>query len=312
MMTATGDAARIAAGRLPCPAVSDLPELFLFLPQMRLPMSAMVERARAAEAAGFAGIALMDHLAPPMALDQPMHEAMTAAAWLAASTDSLRIGHLVLCDAFRHPAVLAREAVTIAEASGGRFDLGIGSGSVPEELDTFGVPHGGAADRVARLGETLAIMTALWAGETVDNAGEHFTLQGARQAPLPAEPIPIVIGGTGPKMMDLVARYASWWNVPVHQLDRLDTLRERAGDARVSIQQMVTFVADESSRDEVEAQAKRRFGSMGGGRITGTAPELVEHFGSLRAQGVERVYVWLTDFASVDTLVAFGRDIIGD
>jgi alkanesulfonate monooxygenase SsuD/methylene tetrahydromethanopterin reductase-like flavin-dependent oxidoreductase (luciferase family) len=291
--------------------VTDLPELYLFLPQMRLPMEAMVERAIHAETAGFAGIALMDHLAPPLALDQPMLEAMTAATWLASRTNTLRVGHLVLCDALRHPAVLAREAVTIAEASGGRFDLGIGSGSVPEELDTFGVPHGNAADRVARLGETLDIMSALWAGETVDVAGEHFTLVAAQQAPLPSRPIPIVIGGTGPKMLQLVARHADWWNVPVHQLDRVDSLRDRAGDARLSIQQMVTFVADESSRDEVEAQAKRRFGSMSGGRVTGNAGELVDHFGTLRDQGVERVYVWLTDFASPDTLAAFGRDIIG-
>ncbi len=293
------------------PPVTDLPELFLFLPQMRLPIEAMVDRATAAESAGFAGVALMDHLAPPLALDQPMYEAMTTATWLAARTSRLRVGHLVLCDSFRHPAVLAREAVTIADASGGRFDLGIGSGSVPEELDTFGVPHGDAAERVARLGETLEIVRALWAGETVDVDGEHFTLAGARQAPSPAEPIPIVIGGTGPKMLGLVARHADWWNVPVHQLDRVDTMREAAGDARLSIQEMVTFVPDGADRDEVEALARRRFGDMSGGRVSGTAPELVDHFASLADRGVERVYVWLSDFAEVATLDAFGRDIIG-
>jgi alkanesulfonate monooxygenase SsuD/methylene tetrahydromethanopterin reductase-like flavin-dependent oxidoreductase (luciferase family) len=291
--------------------VTDLPELYLFLPQMRLSMEAMVERATQAEAAGFAGIALMDHLSPPLALDQPMLEAMTSASWLASRTNTLRVGHLVLCDAFRHPAVLAREAVTIAEASGGRFDLGIGSGSVPEELDTFGVPHGTAKDRVARLGESLEIMRALWAGDTVDVAGEHFTLVAAQQAPLPSRPIPIVIGGTGPKMLQLVARHADWWNVPVHQLDRVESLREHAGDARLSIQQMVTFVGDESSREEVEAQARRRFGSMSGGRVSGNTGELVDHFASLRAQGVERVYVWLTDFAAPATLEAFGHGVIG-
>jgi alkanesulfonate monooxygenase SsuD/methylene tetrahydromethanopterin reductase-like flavin-dependent oxidoreductase (luciferase family) len=291
--------------------VTDLPELYLFLPQMRLSMEAMVERATHAEAAGFAGIALMDHLAPPLALDQPMLEAMTSASWLASRTTTLRVGHLVLCDAFRHPAVLAREAVTIAEASGGRFDLGIGSGSVPEELDTFGVPHGDARDRVARLGESLEIMRALWAGDTVDVAGEHFTLVAAQQAPLPTRPIPIVIGGTGPKMLQLVARYADWWNVPVHQLDRVEALRDTVGDARVSIQQMVTFVPDGGDRAELDATAARRFGTMSGGRVTGTAGELVDHFASLRAQGVERVYVWLTDFAAPATLDAFGREVIG-
>jgi alkanesulfonate monooxygenase SsuD/methylene tetrahydromethanopterin reductase-like flavin-dependent oxidoreductase (luciferase family) len=293
------------------PPVTDLPELYLFLPQMRLSMDAIVDRARAAEAAGFGGLAMMDHLAPPMALDQPMFEAMSTATWVAARTSTLHVGHLVLCDAFRHPAVLAREAVTIAEASGGRFELGIGSGSVPEELDTYGVSHGKAADRVARLGESLEIIKAMWAGEVVDVDGEHFTLRGARQAPVPATPIPIVIGGTGPKMLELVARHADWWNVPLHQLDRVDALRDTVGDARLSIQQMVTFVPDGGDRGELDALASRRFGTMSGGRVTGTSAELVDHFGSLADRGVERVYVWFTDFAEPATLDAFGRDIIG-
>src|SRR5690606_19381955 len=76
-------------------------ELNLFLPQMRLSLDDLVERARAAEAAGFVGITGMDHLAPPMAADQPMYEAIVTTAWLAAHTERLRVGSLVLCDAFR-------------------------------------------------------------------------------------------------------------------------------------------------------------------------------------------------------------------
>ena len=114
-------------------------EFNLFLPQMRLSFDDLVARARAAEAAGFVGMSGMDHLTPPLAADQPMYEAMVTTTWLAAHTDRLRLGSLVLCDAFRHPAVLAREAVSIDHASGGRFDLGIGWGSVPDELATFGV-----------------------------------------------------------------------------------------------------------------------------------------------------------------------------
>ena len=105
----------------------------LFLPQMRLTFDQLVERARAAEAAGFVGIAGMDHLAPPLAEDQAMFEAMVTNTWLAAHTNDLVVSSLVLCDAFRHPAVLAREAVSIDHASGGRFELGIGWGSVPDE-----------------------------------------------------------------------------------------------------------------------------------------------------------------------------------
>src|SRR5579864_1271163 len=144
---------------------------------MRLTMEQLTERARAAEAAGFAGIAGMDHLAPPAAESQPMFEPMVTNTWLASRTARLRVGSLVLCDSFRHPAVLAREAVTLDHASGGRFELGIGWGSVPDELERFGIGSTRAAARVGRLKESLEIMTALWRGESLDYDGEHFRLR---------------------------------------------------------------------------------------------------------------------------------------
>ena len=79
----------------------------------------------AAETAGFAGIALMDHLAPPMAERQDMYDAMSTAMWLVAQTDHLTISHLVLCDAFRHPAVLARQAVTLDQPRSGNVRTAI-------------------------------------------------------------------------------------------------------------------------------------------------------------------------------------------
>ena len=137
------------------------------------------------ESAGFEGIAFMDHLVPPLAPDQPMWEAMSIASWVLANTTTLTVGHLVLCDSLRHPAVLARQATSLDHASGGRFELGIGSGSIPAELATFGVSTAGGAERTSRLAETLAILRGLWAGEAFDHAGEHFTLSGAMQRPTP-------------------------------------------------------------------------------------------------------------------------------
>lgn len=95
------------------------PEFFLYLPQMRMDVEAIGERASAAEGSGFTGIAFMDHMVPPLAETSPMLEAMTLATWVAARTTDLVVSHLVLCDAFRHPAVLARQAVTLDHASGG-------------------------------------------------------------------------------------------------------------------------------------------------------------------------------------------------
>jgi alkanesulfonate monooxygenase SsuD/methylene tetrahydromethanopterin reductase-like flavin-dependent oxidoreductase (luciferase family) len=283
------------------------PSFHLFLPQMRMTHEAIVERALAAEAAGFEGISFMDHLAPPMALDQDMWEAMSIAAWVLAHTSTLKVGHLVLCDSFRHPAVLARQATSLDHASHGRFELGIGWGSVPVELEVFGVGSTEAPVRVGRLAETLEILRGLWSGEVVDHHGAHFTLEGAQQLPTPTAPIPITIGGVGKRTLALVREHAEWWNLPIHELERLDELRGQVGDARVSVQAMVALVPDEPSRDDVTALVRRRFGrgAMGRNLAIGTPDELVGHFGALADRGVERFHVWFADFAPVETLERF-------
>jgi alkanesulfonate monooxygenase SsuD/methylene tetrahydromethanopterin reductase-like flavin-dependent oxidoreductase (luciferase family) len=286
------------------------PEFHIFLPQMRMGLDVLVDKARGAEAAGFRGIALMDHLAPPMAEDQPMHEAMITAAWLAAHTEALAVGHLVLCDSLRHPALLAKQAVTIDHASAGRFELGIGWGSVPDELDTYGIGDTAPSARVRRLAESLEVITALWSGEPVDFEGEFHRVKGGRQRPAPVARIPLLIGGAGRKTLALVARYADWWNLPIYALERLEELRPAAGRARVSIQQLVAFVPDEAERDRVTELAQRRFGIYGDGLVIGDAAQLVDHFTALHDRGVERFYTWFSDFADPKTLAAFGADVI--
>ncbi len=283
-------------------------EFHLYLPQMRLSPAQLVGRAKAAEAAGFLGIAGMDHLAPPGAVSQPMFGAMTTSTWLAAHTSRLTVSSLVLCDSFRHPAVLSQEAVSLDQFSGGRFELGLGWGSVSAELEAFGVTSAGGRQRVARLEETIEILKALWTGEPVDYDGEFFQLSGARQAAVPLDRIPIVIGGAGPRTMELVAAHADWWNVHIGILDRLDEMQPRAGKARVSVEHMVAFVPSEDRRAEVTELAAKRFGTMG--VFVGDSNEIIEFFGAMGNRGVERIYAWFTDFAQPDTLAAFGEMVI--
>ncbi|ABK75450.1 LLM class flavin-dependent oxidoreductase [Mycolicibacterium smegmatis] len=274
-------------------------EWFLFLPQVRLEIGDIVERARIAEAAGFDGIAFIDHLEAPGATHQGIWEAMTTATWVAAHTERLRIGHLVLCDAFRHPAVLAKQAVTLSTASDGRFELGLGSGSWPQEFFRFGVDGGDdAAARVDRLERDLALLREHW-GE-----GERG------QVPAPAHKIPLVIGGTGRRTMGLVRRYADWWNIPSHQLDRLPDLLPTVGAARASMQQMVGFVGRGIDRAAVTERSSRLFGHLGSGLVCGDAAELTEHFAGLAAQGIERFYVWFADFAAPQTISEFAETVM--
>ena len=288
-------------------------QFFLYLPQMRLSFDRLTATAQAAEAAGFTGMAGMDHMTPPNADAQPMYEAMITNAWLAASTERLKVSSLVLCDAFRHPAVLAKEAVSLDHASSGRFELGIGWGSWTPDFTSFGLTPEESPARVARLRETLQVIRALWAGETVDFQGEHHRLSGARQAPQPMGKIPIVIGGAGPKTLALVREFADWCNLDIRHVgklegDKFQAFRAQIGEARISVQQMIAYVPAGADRQAVADAAMRRFG--GSGPIIGSGPELTDHFGRLAERGVERVYAWFCDFAPPETLAAFGDTVI--
>jgi alkanesulfonate monooxygenase SsuD/methylene tetrahydromethanopterin reductase-like flavin-dependent oxidoreductase (luciferase family) len=282
-------------------------EFWVFLPQMRMSFETLVQRAVAAEAAGFSGFAGMDHLTPPGASDAPMFETMVTNTWLAAKTEALAVGTLVQCDSFRHPAVLAREAVTIDHASGGRFELGIGWGSVADELDAFGIGSIRPADRLGRLRESLEIIEALWSGESFDYQGQYFQLQQVQQRPVPLTKIPIVIGGAGKGTMALVAEHADWWNLHIGIVDRLDEMRSFAGSARCSLQQQIAFVASESDRNAIIETAHRRFGDTA---FVGNAAQCLDYFGGLQDRGIERAYVWFCDFAAPETLLAFGEAVI--
>lgn len=113
-------------------------------------------------------------------------------------------------------------------------------------------------------------------------------------------------------MMELVRRYADWWNLPANQLDRLSRLAPAAGTARMSIQQMVGFVRSGSDPDTVREVSARRFGNLGSGLVCGDADELIGHFSGLADQRVERFYVWFADFAAPDSLHEFGESVIKD
>jgi len=267
----------------------------------------ILERTLAAEAAGFDSVWLMDHLAAPAASDQDTFEGWTLAAALAARTTRIRIGHLVTCDPFRHPAVLAKMAATVDVLSGGRLELGIGWGSVAEELAAYGIGAGPPRVRAARLAESLRVLDLMFAGERFDFDGEHFTLRGAIGRPVPVQRPrpPVHIGGAGPKLtMPLVRAHADWWNCPTYAVDRLDELRPLAGDARISIQRPIALARSDAERDEVVTVGARRFGTWGG-LVGGTASEVADALAADVARGVGGVVVQLTDFGRPETVEHF-------
>jgi alkanesulfonate monooxygenase SsuD/methylene tetrahydromethanopterin reductase-like flavin-dependent oxidoreductase (luciferase family) len=288
-----------------------LPWFGLYLPQLRMSFDRMLERTLAAEAAGFDSVWLMDHLAAPMAPEVDTFEGWTIATALAARTSTIRFGHLVLCDPFRHPVLLAKTAASFDVISNGRLELGVGWGSVRDELRTFGFGPEPAAVRAAKLRETLEIVERMFSGESFDYAGEHYTLHAATGRPVPVQThVPVHIGGGGPKLtMPLVERFADWWNCPGYALDRLDELRPLAGAARISAQHPIGLARSAKDRDDAASQVHRRFGSWGG-VIAGTADEVAAALAVEVDRGVEGFVCQFSDFGTPETIELFMREVV--
>jgi len=163
---------------------------------------AFADFAHRTEDDGFSTLLVADHLTNPMACG-PL---LVAAA---AATSRIRVGSYVYANDFRHPAVLAKEAATVDVLSEGRFELGIGAGWDREEYDLAGIPFDEPKVRVDRLEESLNVITRLLAGDPVEHVGVHYRLHGLTLQPTPIQqPIPLLIGGGGPRMMTIAAHRA--------------------------------------------------------------------------------------------------------
>jgi alkanesulfonate monooxygenase SsuD/methylene tetrahydromethanopterin reductase-like flavin-dependent oxidoreductase (luciferase family) len=163
-----------------------------------------------AERLGFDSVWVPDHFYfewPPGEFE-PFPEAWTLLTAIGATTDSVRIGSMALAAAFRHPAVLARMAGALQQLTGGRLVLGMGAGNQPAEHNAFGFDFKG---RVSRLEEYLQILRGLLANEYVTLNGRYYSLNDASLL-MTSPPVPIWVAGNGPRMLDLVARYASGWD----------------------------------------------------------------------------------------------------
>jgi probable F420-dependent oxidoreductase len=153
-----------------------------------------VATARRAEELGFDVVVAGDHVGPgPSPLP-------TLAA-IAAVTDTVRLGTLVLNNDMRNPVQLAWDVVTIDALSGGRFELGLGAGHTPQEYAATGVARSDAATRKRRLAESVEIVRALLDGGTVDHAGEHYDLVRAHVGRSTQDHLPILVGGNGPSLL---------------------------------------------------------------------------------------------------------------
>jgi alkanesulfonate monooxygenase SsuD/methylene tetrahydromethanopterin reductase-like flavin-dependent oxidoreductase (luciferase family) len=303
-------------------------DIGVYVPQMGFTYRDVLHRAQRCEALGIRSMWLYDHLYGPGMPGVSSLEAWTVATALLSATERLRVGHLVLCNQFRHPAVLAKMATTLDQVSDGRLELGLGSGSIEEEHAKTGLPWGSFAERSARLAETLEIVTQAFADNVIDFAGEHYTVRdmpiipGPVQQPRP----PITVGGVGEKYtLPLVARYADVWNVPTYALGELEhkiaVLRALCADIGrdpasivLSIEAVMALAPDGAALPKVREVAERRFGGPGFGLhdsdLIGTPEIIAEKLQALQDLGFQRIVLFTHDRASDETLELLAAEII--
>jgi alkanesulfonate monooxygenase SsuD/methylene tetrahydromethanopterin reductase-like flavin-dependent oxidoreductase (luciferase family) len=306
----------------------------IYVPQVGFAWPDILQRARMADEAGIHSMWFYDHLYAPGLPAVPSLEAWTLASYVLASTPRLRVGHLVLCNSFRHPALLAKMAATLDVCSGGRLELGLGSGSVESEHTEMGLPWGTPGERSARLGEALAIITDMLS-ETTDRGepptttvhGDYYRVEGLPNLPRPLQKPrpPIHVGGIGASTLPLVARYADVWNVPTYGLAQREQRREALEAAcaevgrdpatlRHSIEAVLVLARDARSLTKARAVAERRYGGPGwgldDGGYVGTPTEVIDRIAAQVERGV-RLFIFFThDRAEPETIALLGEEIV--
>jgi len=174
----------------------------------------LLARTRETETLGFDGLFLVDHFYGLFDVMDPTHEAYTMLAALAPFTQSLRLGVMVCGNTYRNPAFLLKQAVTVDHISGGRVDFGVGAGWTEREHEAYGWPFPSARERVDRFAEALEIWDRLQREERTTYEGQHYQIVDAPFEPKPLQRprMPMLIGGSGPRMLRLAARHADIWN----------------------------------------------------------------------------------------------------
>ncbi len=249
------------------------------------------ETARRIEDAGFDSLWIFDHLLyrEVDGTETGIWEGWTMLSALAAVTDRLTLGPLVACTHFRNPALLAKMAATLDEVSNGRLILGLGAGWNEPEFEAFGIPFD---HRLERFKEAVQIIVPMLRTGRVDFEGRYYRARNADllpRGPRPEGP-PILIGGWGPKMLELTTEYADLWNGgysgPIDtfrpHLHRFNEARSRAGASAAHIQTSALLKLGWPDLAEVPSFFEGEY-------ITGSPPEIARSFKDYANAGVDHI-----------------------
>ena len=187
---------------------------FGMAPDQNLPFEELLKRWRYYESLGLDSLWGCDHFNQPSCPTGPYFESWTTLAGLAAGTKQVRIGVLVSSNTFRHPALLAQQAITVDHISQGRLDVGVGAGWFVDEHQRFGIALPPPGELVGRFHEAVQIIDGLMRNEATSFNGRYYQLSQASLKPRPIQSPrpPLTLAGHKRRMLGICARYADCWN----------------------------------------------------------------------------------------------------
>ncbi|ORI25139.1 LLM class F420-dependent oxidoreductase [Rhodococcus sp. 1168] len=227
-----------------------------------------IKLAQLAEELGYDSFMIPDHLGNQVG-------PIAALGALAVATEKIRLGTAVLANGFRHPAILAKDAATIDVLSGGRLELGLGAGWMRDEYDKAGITYDRPGVRIEKLEESLQILDTLLRGKECNFEGKHFKITGLKGSPRPRQGPrpPICVGGGGPRMLALAAKYADIISVVPSStkdgklrlsgmtlektIERVELIREAAGERfdEIELNWAITTIVVTDDREQMAEMA---------------------------------------------------------
>jgi len=195
------------------------------VPASAAPGDDPVGRAQVAEQLGFDFVSAADHPCGP----SPSYETTVMLTWIAARTSQIKVASRVLGVPFRHPAMVAKLAVSLGLLSGGRFILGLGAGYSDQEIAAVGGPALSPAEKIDGLGEAIQVIRGAWAHSGYTQHGRHHSTRDLTMQPSPAHPIPVWLGTFGPRALAVTGALADGWipSLGYKPIDEFPAMRHR-------------------------------------------------------------------------------------
>jgi F420-dependent oxidoreductase-like protein len=311
---------------------SSLPDVDLRIftePQQGASYDDLLRIARAAEDAGFDAFFRSDHFLAMGGSGEPgPTDSYVTLAGLARETSRIRLGTLVTSATFRLPGPLAVAVAQVDQMSGGRVEVGLGTGWFEPEHTAYGIPFPPLSERFDRLAEQLEIVTGLWStpsGERYSFSGTYYTLADSPALPKPVQRPhpPVIIGGKGARRTPaLAARFADECNVPFSSADEAATQFRRVDQACAEVgrdpRELVRSVAQTVFVGRDDAEVARRGAAVGMkdddlGQLdfAGTVAQVVDQFGRWHEKtGITRFYLQLLDVSDLEHVELVAGEVV--